>query len=150
MLGWTTQDLFGLDIHSKIHHHHLSGEPYPSNECPIYQSFRYEQVNRIEDEVFWRKDGKPIRVEYVSTPNLRRISIGRCGGHFFGDITERWENESKLRDAMDQVATLRDQLEEENAYLQEAINLERAHHDIIGRSNAIQAIINADRTGRAY
>tara|TARA_E500000178_G_scaffold287623_1_gene289915 strand:- start:486 stop:2342 length:1857 start_codon:yes stop_codon:yes gene_type:complete len=140
MLGWTTQDLFGLDIHSKIHHHHLSGEPYPSNECPIYQSFRYEQVNRIEDEVFWRKDGKPIRVEYVSTPIYDGSQLVGAVV-IFRDITERWENESKLRDAMDQVATLRDQLEEENAYLQEAINLERAHHDIIGRSNAIQAII---------
>jgi len=68
MLGWTTQDLLGQDIHAKIHHHHLNGEQYPSHECPIYQSFRYERVHRIEDEVFWRKDDKPIRVEYVSTP----------------------------------------------------------------------------------
>ncbi|WP_233486450.1 sigma-54 interaction domain-containing protein [Thalassobacter stenotrophicus] len=140
MLGWTTQDLLGHDIHAKIHHHHLNGEQYPSHECPIYQSFRYEQVNRIENEVFWRKDGKPIRVEYVSTP----IYDGpRLVGAvvIFRDITERWENERKLRDAMDQVAALRDQLEEENAYLQEAINIERAHHDIIGRSAAIQAIL---------
>ena len=140
MLGWTTQDLLGHDIHAKIHHHHLSGEQYPSHECPIYQSFRYEQVNRIENEVFWRKDGKPIRVEYVSTP----IYDGpRLVGAvvIFRDITERWENERKLRAAMDEVAALRDQLEEENAYLQEAINIERAHHDIIGRSDAIQGII---------
>lgn len=140
MLGWTIEDLLGHDIHSKIHHHHLNGEHYPSHECPIYQSFRFEQVKRIEDEVFWRKDGKPIRVEYVSTPIYD-------GAHLVGavvifrDITERWENERKLRDAMGQVAALRDQLEEENAYLQEAINIERAHHDIIGRSDAIQAII---------
>ncbi|MEN8658145.1 MAG: PAS domain-containing protein, partial [Marivita sp.] len=30
MLGWTTQDLLGKDIHSMIHHHHLNGEVYPS------------------------------------------------------------------------------------------------------------------------
>lgn len=140
MLGWTTEDLLGHDIHAKIHHHHLNGDAYPSHECPIYQSFRFEQVNRIENEVFWRKDGKPIRVEYVSTP----IYDGpRLVGAvvIFRDITERWENERKLRDAMDQVAALRDQLEEENAYLQEAISIERAHHDIIGRSDAIQGII---------
>lgn len=140
MLGWTSDDLLGHDIHAKIHHHHLNGEQYPSHECPIYQSFRYEQVNRIEDEVFWRKDGKPIRVEYVSTPiyDGHRL-VGAVV--IFRDITERWENERKLREAMDQVAALRDQLEEENAYLQEAINIERAHHDIIGRSDAIQGII---------
>ena len=140
MLGWTSDDLLGHDIHAKIHHHHLNGERYPSHECPIYQSFRYEQVNRIEDEVFWRKDGKPIRVEYVSTPIYDGPQLVGAVV-IFRDITERWENERKLREAMDQVAALRDQLEEENAYLQEAINIERAHHDIIGRSDAIQGII---------
>jgi len=140
MLGWTTEDLLGHDIHTKIHHHHLNGEHYPSHECPIYQSFRYEQVNRIEDEVFWRKDGKPIRVEYVSTPIYDGSQLAGAVV-IFRDITERWENERKLREAMDEVAALRDQLEEENAYLQEAINIERAHQDIIGRSDAIQGII---------
>ncbi|MCK0121573.1 sigma 54-interacting transcriptional regulator [Loktanella sp. F6476L] len=140
MLGWTTQDLLGHDIHAKIHHHHLNGEQYPSHECPIYQSFRYEQVNRIEDEVFWRKDGKPIRVEYVSTPIYDGPKLVGAVV-IFRDITERWENERKLRDAMDQVAALHHQLEEENAYLQEAISIERAHHDIIGRSEAIQEVI---------
>lgn len=141
MLGWTAEDLLGHDIHAKIHHHHLNGESYPSHECPIYQSFRYEQVNRIEDEVFWRKDGKPIRVEYVSTPIYDGAQLVGAVV-IFRDITERWENERKLREAMDQVAALRDQLEEENAYLQEAISIERAHHDIIGRSDVVLQIIN--------
>lgn len=140
MLGWTSRDLLGHDIHAKIHHHHLNGEQYPSHECPIYQSFRYEQVNRIENEVFWRKDGKPIRVEYVSTPIYDGPQLVGAVV-IFRDITERWENERKLRAAMDEVAALRDQLEQENAYLQEAISIERAHHDIIGRSDAIQGII---------
>jgi len=140
MLGWTNEDLLGEDIHTKIHHHHLDGEKYPSHECPIYQSFRYEQVNRIEDEVFWRKDGKPIRVEYVSTPIYEgQVLAGAVV--IFRDITERWENERKLREAMDQVAALRDRLEQENAYLQEAISIERAHHDVVGQSPAIQQIL---------
>ena len=140
MLGWTTQDLLGKDIHAQIHHHHLNGDRYPSHECPIYQSFRYEQVNRIEDEVFWRKDGKPIRVAYVSTPIYDGAQLVGAVV-IFRDITERWENERKLREAMDEVAALRDQLEEENAYLQEAISIERAHHDIIGRSDVVLDII---------
>ncbi|WGH78586.1 sigma 54-interacting transcriptional regulator [Jannaschia ovalis] len=140
MLGWTADDLLGQDIHSKIHHHHLDGELYPSQECPIYQSFRFEEVNRIEDEVFWRKDGKPIRVEYVSTPIYEgKVLAGAVV--IFRDITERWENEQKLREALEEVAALRDKLEQENAYLQEAINIERAHHDIIGQSPSIREIL---------
>ena len=140
MLGWTTEDLLGRDIHNMIHHHHLNGELYPSQHCPIYRSFRFEQVNRIEDEVFWRKDGKPIRVEYVSTPIYEgQVLVGAVV--IFRDITERWENERKLREAMAEVGALRDRLMQENAYLQEAINLERAHHDIIGHSAAVRQVI---------
>ncbi len=141
MLGWTVEDLLGRDIHAIIHHHHLSGEAYPSHKCPIYLSFRHEKVSRIEDEVFWRKDGKPIRVEYVSTPIYDgQLLVGAVV--IFRDITERWENERKLRDALDEIAALRDRLVQENAYLQEAIKIERAHHDIIGHSPAIRNVIS--------
>ncbi|MDU8910986.1 sigma 54-interacting transcriptional regulator [Aestuariicoccus sp. MJ-SS9] len=140
MLGWTTEDLLGRDIHSMIHHHHLSGEIYPSHDCPIYRSFRFEQVNRIENEVFWRKDGKPIQVEYVSTPIYdQKVLAGAVV--IFRDITERKESERKLREAMEQVADLRDRLEQENAYLQEQITSERAHHDIIGSSPSIRQVL---------
>lgn len=133
MLGWSSEDLLGHDIHSKIHHQHLNGDAYHAHDCPIYRSFRFEQVHRIEDEVFWRKDGKPIQVEYVSTPIYdQQVLAGAVV--IFRDITERKESERKLREAMDQVADLRDRLEQENAYLQEAITRERAHHDIIGDS----------------
>lgn len=141
MLGWSAEDLLGRDIHSMIHHHHLSGEVYPAHDCPIYQSFRFEQVNRIEDEVFWRKDGKPIRVEYVSTPIYdQNVLAGAVV--IFRDITERKENERKLRRAMEEVQALRDRLEQENAYLQETIATERAHHDIIGGSPAVLQLLS--------
>lgn len=140
MLGWTSEDLLGNDIHSMIHHHHLNGDAYPSQQCPIYRSFRFEQVNRIEDEVFWRKDGRPIRVEYVSTPIYdQQILAGAVV--IFRDITERKENERKLYDALSEIAALRDRLEQENAYLQEAISTEQAHHDIIGVSPAIRQTV---------
>jgi PAS domain S-box-containing protein len=141
MLGWTSEDLLGRNIHSLIHHHHLSGEVYPAHDCPIYQSFRFEKVQRIEDEVFWRKDGRPIRVEYVSTPIYdQQVLAGAVV--IFRDITERKQNERKLRDALTEVAALRDQLEQENAYLQEAVSSARAHHDIVGTS----AVIRQTRT----
>lgn len=140
MLGWTADDLLGRDIHSIIHHHHIGGQAYAAHDCPIYRSFRFEQVNRIEDEVFWRKDGRPIRVEYVSTPIYdQQVLAGAVV--IFRDITERKESERRLREAMDEVAELRDRLEQENVYLQEAITTERAHHDIVGRSAATRQLL---------
>ena len=89
--------------------------------------------------MFWRKDGKPIRVEYVSTPIYdQQVLVGAVV--IFRDITERKENERKLHEALQEVALLRDQLEQENAYLQEAITSERAHHDIVGSSPAVKQI----------
>lgn len=140
MLGWTTEDLLGQDIHYIMHHTHLSGEPYHHHDCPIYKSFRFEQVNRIEDEVFWRKDGKPLRVEYISTPIYdHQLLAGAVV--IFRDITERKENEKRLNSALDEIAELRDRLEQENAYLKEEINSERAHHAIIGSSSATKQIL---------
>lgn len=140
MLGWTTEDLLGKDIHSIMHHTHLNGDPYHHHDCPIYKSFRFEQVNRIEDEVFWRKDGKPIRVEYISTPIYdHQILAGAVV--IFRDITERKENERKLQTALQEIEDLRDRLELENAYLQEEINSERAHDAVIGTSTATQQVL---------
>ena len=91
MLGWTKEDLLGEDIHAMIHHHHLDGRKYPSRECPIYHSFRNEQVNRVEDEVFWHKNGRPIQVEYTSTPIYDQQVLAKRGRHLprcFGTARE--------------------------------------------------------------
>ena len=139
MLGWSPDDLLGRNIHDIIHHHHLNGEVYPAHDCPIYRSFRLEEVARIEDEVFWRKDGRPIRVEYVSTPIYdQQVLAGAVV--IFRDVTERKENERRLHEALAEVAALRDRLEQENAYLQEAIDRVQAHHDIVGDTPAIRQL----------
>lgn len=139
MLGWTAEDLIGNDIHALIHHHHLSGAAYPHRECPIYRSFRNEQVSRVDDEVFWRKDRKPIRVEYISTPIYdQQVLAGAVV--IFRDITERKENEARLHAALSEVDALKERLEQENAYLQDEILSERAHHDLIGQSPALLRI----------
>lgn len=136
MLGWTKEDLLGEDIHAMIHHHHLDGRKYPSRECPIYHSFRNEQVNRVEDEVFWHKNGRPIQVEYTSTPIYdQQVLAGAVV--IFRDVSERRENERKLRAAMDQIEALRERLEQENEYLQEEIRNVRSHYDLAGSSPAI-------------
>ncbi|MEM8836545.1 MAG: sigma 54-interacting transcriptional regulator [Pseudomonadota bacterium] len=139
MLGWTSEDLLGKVVHDIIHHHHTDGRVHHSHDCPIYKSFRFEKVMRVEDDVFWRKDGKPIQVEYVSTPIYdQRILAGAV--IVFRDVTDRKSNEKKLLAAMTEVAELRDRLEQENAYLQLEITKERAHHNVIGRSSVIQQL----------
>jgi PAS domain S-box-containing protein len=137
LLGWTAEELVGRDMHSLVHHHRADGSPYPNHDCPIYAAFRNGAVQTVADEVFWRKDGTPLWVEYTSTPIRERGEI--IGAVIvFRDVSQRREAEEKLRQALAEVDTLRQRLERENAYLQEEIRIEGNHRGIIGRSSAIQ------------
>ena len=139
ILGWSSDDLIGRELHSIIHHKHLSGEHFPAHECPIYESFRRDQIVRVEDDVFWHKDGKPILVEYVSTP-IYDHNVLAGAVVIFRDVTERKENERKLRDALAQVEDLKEKLEQENEYLLTEIRSARSHAGVIGVSPAIKTL----------
>ncbi|HBS25000.1 MULTISPECIES: sigma 54-interacting transcriptional regulator [Thalassospira] len=140
MLGWTAEELVGKEIHSIIHHSHVNGDPYHAEHCPIYNAFREGIVRRVDDEVFWRSDGKPIRVEYTSTP-IRDHGLVIGAVIVFRDITERKIAEEKLHAALAEVDRLRERLELENAYLQEEILSTNNHHEIIGQSEAINSAL---------
>ncbi len=133
MLGWKAEDLIGQDLHAMIHHHHLDGGHFPARECPIYRSFRMEETVRVDEDAFWRKDGKPILVDYVSTPIYDR---GVLAGAvvIFRDITERRENERKLRAALSEIEELKAQLEQENDYLLTEMRTSRSQKGLVGQS----------------
>lgn len=141
ILGWRADDLIGHNIHDLIHHHHPDGSMYDGHTCPIYAAFNDGEVHQVADEVFWNKDGKPIPVDYTSTP-LR--DDGELVGAVvvFRDISERLETERRLRQALSEVQQLKQRLELENAYLQEEIRGEYAQHDLVGRSAAMQQVIH--------
>jgi PAS domain S-box-containing protein len=137
MLGWKAEDLVGKDMHSIVHHTHADGSYYPATHCPIYAAFRDGAVHQVDSEVFWRKDGTSLFVEYTSTPIRDRGSL--VGAVIvFRDITQRREADEKLRAALNEVEKLRKQLQQDNDYLQEEIRLQDNHRGIIGASVAVQ------------
>ena len=141
ILGWRAEDLIGHNIHELIHHHRADGSAYENHTCSIYAAFNDGEVHQVADEVFWSREGKPIPVEYTSTP-LR--DDGELVGAVvvFRDISERLESEQRLRQALSEVQQLKQRLELENAYLQEEIRGEYAQHDLVGRSAAMHQVIN--------
>lgn len=140
MLGWTAEDLIGREFHSLAHSKHPDGSHYPVECCPVYNAFRQSTVTVVDDEVFWRKDGKPLWVEYTSTP-LIQDGHGIGAVVVFRDISERKVNEDRLRGALAENAALRERLEKENAYLQEQILTHSNHHEILGTSAGTMRII---------
>ncbi|KPJ88382.1 MAG: histidine kinase [Gammaproteobacteria bacterium SG8_11] len=141
MLGWSADELVGKDIHELIHYHRSDGSHYPRVECPIYAAFHDGSIHRVDDEVFWRKNGTPFPVEYTSTP-IR--DHGQLVGAVvvFRDITARKQAENRLHAALHEVEELKQRLEMENAYLLEEIHSEHNYKEIVGNSVAIQRIIH--------
>lgn len=70
MVGLTKDELLGRNPHALIHHTRKDGTPYPADQCPVFATFRDGKAHQVSDEVFWRKNGTMIPVEYVSTPIL--------------------------------------------------------------------------------
>lgn len=140
ILGYTADELAGRNMHSMVHHSHLDGSHFKVDECPIFEAFRDGAVHQVENDVFWSKSGKPIDVEYTSTPiQDNGFTVGAVV--IFRDISQKKADKKRLLEALAEVETLKNQLELENAYLQEEINSEFNHHQIIGKSAAIQHIL---------
>ena len=89
ILGWREDEIIGKHSHSLIHHHRSDGSEYPVDECPIYRTLRDGKVRDVENEVFFRKDGTPVPVEYTCAPV--RDENGNVTGAVvsFRDTTER-------------------------------------------------------------
>jgi PAS domain S-box-containing protein len=89
LLGWTAAEMLGKEMHALAHHHHADGSEYRPDDCPMHQTLRTGQTSTSDREVFWRKDGSNVAVEYTSTPVLD------AGGEITGavvtfrDISER-------------------------------------------------------------
>jgi len=68
MIGYDIEEIVGKKQHELIHHSRPDGSFYPKEECLIYSAFTSVASYRVEDEVFWRKDGTCFQVEYISSP----------------------------------------------------------------------------------
>lgn len=97
LLGYNNaNELIGKEIHLLMHHSHANGTNYPASECKMLNSRKTKQHVNVSDEVFWRKDGVPIPVEYWSYPIMQNGNILGAICTFI-DITERKKWEIQLR-----------------------------------------------------
>ncbi len=96
MLGWTSEELVGKNIHDIIHHSRRDGSPHPREECSAHASLVDGQVHRVTGETFWRKNGASFPVESSSVPIVENGAI--VGAVItFRDITDRQKTEHKIR-----------------------------------------------------
>ena len=97
MLGYPNgNEVLGKHIHELIHHSLPDGSPYSASECKMYRAYQTNQPINVSDEVFWRKDGVAIPVEYWSYPIVTDGGVTGAIATFI-DITQRKENEAKIK-----------------------------------------------------
>ncbi len=101
MLGYRVEEMLGHNMHDLIHHSRPDGTPYPETDCPIRGSLLDQATIRVANEVFWRKDGTAIPVEYVARPQIEASDPENSGNEednrgravgvvvAFTDISER-------------------------------------------------------------
>ena len=88
ILGCPAGALMGKPSHETFHCYRPDGSKYDAADSEVYATTRDGRVRRVSDEVFWRKDGATVPVEYIATPIMRE---GRLAGAVvaFSDISER-------------------------------------------------------------
>jgi two-component system sensor histidine kinase TtrS len=103
LTGWSENDLIGKSQHEMLHHTRQDGSLHPADECPVYATYHDSKPRFIKDDVFWKKNGESISVEYSSTPI--RNEHGKTAGSVvvFRDITKRKQIEEKMREHQTQL-----------------------------------------------
>jgi len=140
MLGYSAEELIGQPMHSLLHHTKPDGSHYHKEDCPIYAAFKDGAVHRIDDDIFWRKDGASFPVSFTSTPIYKDEKITGAVV-VFKDVTERKQAEEKIQKAYAEIEGMKERLEAENLYLQEEINTDHEFKDIIGQSRAVKQLL---------
>lgn len=96
LLGYSRREMIGRGHHELLHYAHEDGKPYNIDECPVMDALEDRQSVTVSNEVFWKKDGTALQVEYTASPIIDGdIVTGTVV--VFRDITERRHIEAQLQ-----------------------------------------------------
>ncbi|MCE7978881.1 MAG: PAS domain S-box protein [Nitrospira sp. NTP1] len=124
-------------MHGLLHHSRSDNSPYPAEECPIYAALQDGLVHRVATDVFWRKDGRAVPVEYVSTPIIEK---GCTTGAVvvFRDISERKQAERAVEESQERFRQLAEHIREvfwiTNPGKTQVVYISPGYEEIWGRS----------------
>ncbi|MCB9799691.1 MAG: response regulator [Candidatus Omnitrophica bacterium] len=97
MLGYShEEEIIDRTQHEVAHHTRADGSHYPYESCRIHASIRDGTAHRVNDEVFWKKNGTSFPVEYISTPILSGEGNPVGAVVTFSDISDRKKLQEQL------------------------------------------------------
>ena len=124
-------ELLGQDMHERIHYSFTGGTAYPRAACRIQETLERGKGCKVDDEVYWRKDGTDFPVEYSSFPIIEQEQIIGAVVVFL-DTTARKRAEQQLTLSHDQLRKLTARLE--SVREEERILIAREIHDELGQA----------------
>ncbi|WP_170308031.1 PAS domain-containing protein [Paenibacillus dakarensis] len=68
MLGYTQDEIAGINAHEYIHYTHADGSHYDVSDCPIHKTIRDGKFRAVQEDIFWKKDGSSFLVSYQVNP----------------------------------------------------------------------------------
>lgn len=125
ILGFSMNELLNNRIHDIIHYKKENNEEYKIEDCPITICLRDNKPVFIDNEVFWKKDGTAISVEYSSSPIIKS-NIVTGAVVTFRDITEKKNFVEKLENSIDEKTIL----------------LKEVHHRVKNNLQIISSLLN--------
>lgn len=152
-LGYEPGALINRHSHHIWHHSRADGTPYPEDECWIYMTARDGISRHVDDEVFWKRDGGAVPVEYTTTPIYEEGAVTGAVVTF-RDITERKrarqaleraysELEAKVRERTRELAKANDELRMEIAERKRAVEVIRKSKVLGDALNSLDAVIHS-------
>lgn len=105
MLGYDDpEELIGTKIHDVFHHSYSDGRVMPINKCKIFQALKSGNSIRVDNEVFWKQDGKSFDVQYYTHPQI--VNDELMGSVLtFLDYTEKKKMEQMVYNEKEQFRT---------------------------------------------
>jgi PAS domain S-box-containing protein len=120
-------DLFAPDVRERL-------------KAEAFQVFRAKQPFRALPNPNVSKDGKIVHLEASGIPVLDEAGNLMCYRGVDIDVTERKRAEEEIRKAYEEIKNLKDQLEAENIYLREEMNMDAEFANMIGQSDAMKYV----------
>ena len=107
LLGWEVGELIGKPAHELFHHTRADGSAVPREACPIHGGSTEPSGRAVSGELFWRRDGEPIEVQYRCAPMRGEDARGTVV--VFSDQSEQVRMERALLETRERAA--RDRLQ---------------------------------------
>lgn len=132
LLGWPSEALQGQVLHHVVHSHRPDGSEMPLEDRPAIQ-VRGDGRTGVDDDVFFRRDGRPLPVSYTASPFETEDGVEGCVV-VFAEISERKAHEEDLQREADKLAwigRIQDALAEDRFVLHAQPIVDLGTHEVV-------------------